>query len=35
MKVTKFRPKKTEDDQLDKALQASLAGLGRKGAKVA
>ncbi len=35
VKVTKFRPKKTEDNQLDKALQASLAGLGRKGAKVA
>jgi DNA end-binding protein Ku len=35
VKVTKFQPKKTTDDQLDKALQASLAGLGRKGKKVA
>ncbi len=36
VKVTKFRPKKTEDDQLDKALRASLAGLGRrKGSAVA
>jgi DNA end-binding protein Ku len=35
VKVARFTPKKTTDDKLDKALQASLAGLRRKGAAVA